>query len=224
MRKSLVACAVLAIVALAGCVDYPFGAPWRDVSHHNSSSLVEFLYPGGRTPPHDNSVPELHLPLRVGLAFLPPHDGSSVGPDAALRQELLERVRQHFKDRKFVSEIVLVPDYYLTTRRGFEGLEAMQRLYAVDLMALVSYDQVTHGDTNEWSLGYLTIVGMYVLKGNRYDVSTAGGPGGGRSGQPITRAARRRYGRARAAGPLWLRPPASYARRAATGSAPRPTR
>jgi rhombotail lipoprotein len=172
MRKSLVACAVLAIVALAGCVDYPFGAPWRDVSHHNSSSLVEFLYPGGRTPPHDNSVPELHLPLRVGLAFLPPYDGSSVGPDAALRQELLERVRQHFKDRKFVSEIVLVPDYYLTTRRGFEGLEAMQRLYAVDLMALVSYDQVTHGDTNEWSLGYLTIVGMYVLKGNRYDVST----------------------------------------------------
>ncbi len=29
-----------------------------------------------------------------------------------------------------------------------------------------------HGDTNEWSLGYLTIVGAYVLKGNRYDVST----------------------------------------------------
>jgi len=153
-------------------VDYPFGSPWRDVTHHYSSSLVEFLYPQGRVPPRENSVPELHVPLRVGLAFLPARDGSAVGPDAALRQELLERVRQHFKDRKFVSEIVLIPDYYLKTGRGFEGLEATQRLYAVDLMALVSYDQVTHGDTNEWSLGYLTIVGMYVLKGNRYDVST----------------------------------------------------
>jgi rhombotail lipoprotein len=81
-------------------------------------------------------------------------------------------VRQHFKDRKFVSEIVLIPDYYLTTQHGFEGLGATQRLYAVDLMALVSYDQVMHGDTNEWSLGYLTIAGMYVLKGNRYDVAT----------------------------------------------------
>jgi rhombotail lipoprotein len=39
-------------------------------------------------------------------------------------------------------------------------------------MALVSYDQVTHQDENYWSLGYLTIVGAYVLKGSRHDVST----------------------------------------------------
>ncbi len=48
----------------------------------------------------------------------------------------------------------------------------MQRLYSLDLMALVSYDQVTNTDANNWSLGYLTIVGAYVLKGNRYDLST----------------------------------------------------
>ena len=172
MRKALVACTVLVMAVLAGCVDYPFGSPWREVGHHNSSSLVEFLYPQGHMPPRENSVPELHVPLRVGLAFLPAHGDGAVGPDAATRQELLERVRQHFKDRKFVSEIVLIPDYYLTTQQGFEGLEATQRLYAVDLMALVSYDQVMHGDANEWSLGYLTIAGMYVLKGNRYDVAT----------------------------------------------------
>jgi rhombotail lipoprotein len=39
-------------------------------------------------------------------------------------------------------------------------------------MALVSYDQVAHEDDNNWSLGYLTIVGAYVLKGTRHDVST----------------------------------------------------
>ena len=82
------------------------------------------------------------------------------------------QVRQHFSERKFVSEIVIIPDYYLSAQRGFAGLEAVQRLYSVDVMALVSYDQVMHADVNNWSLGYLTIVGMYVLKGNRYDVST----------------------------------------------------
>ena len=71
-----------------------------------------------------------------------------------------------------LSEIVIIPDYYLAAQRGFAGLEAVQRLYSVDVMALVSYDQVMHAEQNNWSLGYLTIVGMYVLKGNRYDVST----------------------------------------------------
>jgi rhombotail lipoprotein len=39
-------------------------------------------------------------------------------------------------------------------------------------MALVSYDQVQHRDDNDWSLGYLTIVGAYVLKGSHHDVAT----------------------------------------------------
>jgi rhombotail lipoprotein len=85
---------------------------------------------------------------------------------------LLERIRQRFSSRRFVAEIVVIPDYYLRGHGGFEGLEGVQRLYGVDLMALVSYDQVVHTDENNWSLGYLTIVGAYVLKGSRHDVST----------------------------------------------------
>lgn len=143
------------------------GAPRE---HHSSSSLVDFLYPSGALPPAENSIPQLHVPLRVGLAFLPSPNGA--GPDAALREQLLERVRQHFSDRKFVSDIVIIPDYYLGTQRGYPGLEALQRLYALDVVALVSYDQVTHTQENNWSLGYITIVGAYVLKGDRYDVAT----------------------------------------------------
>jgi rhombotail lipoprotein len=67
---------------------------------------------------------------------------------------------------------VMIPDYYLRARGGYQGLEGIQRLYGVDVMALVSYDQVVHTDANSWSLGYLTIVGAYVLKGSRHDVST----------------------------------------------------
>ena len=172
MRALRVLSVAIVATILAGCaaLGAPFCAPYCAASRHSSSSLVEFLYPNGQMPPADNSIPELHVPLRVGLAFLPGRGG--VGPDAALREELLERIRRHFSDRKFVSEIVIIPDYYLAEQRGFAGLEAVQRLYSIDLMALVSYDQVTHEDENNWSLGYLTIVGAYVLKGSRYDIST----------------------------------------------------
>jgi len=172
MRAFRVLSAAIVVASLTGCaaLGASFCTPYCNASQHSSSSLVEFLYPNGQVPPAANSIPELHVPLRVGLAFLPGR--GAAGPDAAQREELLERIRRHFSDRKFVSEIVVIPDYYLTNQRGFAGLEAVQRLYSIDLMALVSYDQVMHEDENGWSLGYLTIVGAYVLKGNRYDVST----------------------------------------------------
>jgi len=138
-----------------------------------SSSLVSFLYPSGDEPPAENAIPQLKLPVRVGLAFLPTKAGpAAVGLEASRREALLERIRQRFADRKFVKDIVIVPDYYLASSRGFEGLQGVQRLYNVDVMALVSFDQVSYSDDNKWSLGYLTIVGAYVLKGTRHDVTT----------------------------------------------------
>ena len=172
MRSRFVLCISALALALSGCALLnPVCGPQCGASHRSSSSLVEFLYPNGAEPPRQNSIPELHVPLRVGLTFLPAQ-GAASGPDAAVKEQLLQRVRQHFSDRKFVSEIVVIPDYYVSSQRGFPGLAAVQRLYAVDVMALVSYDQVTHQDENGWSLGYLSIVGAYVLKGDRYDIST----------------------------------------------------
>ena len=167
-----VALASVAALMLSGCTAldalmFGHAAPRQS---HNSSSLVEFLYPNGATPPAENQIPELRVPLRVGLAFLPTQ--GEAGPTAAQREELLERIRQRFADRKFVTEIVTIPDYYLRDNRGFAGLQGVQRLYSIDIMALVSYDQVTNLDENDWSLGYLTIVGAYVLKGNHHDVAT----------------------------------------------------
>lgn len=163
----------LGVVALlSGCANL---GCWPHCGAHtrNSSSLVEFLYPHGEAPPAQNSIPQLRIPLRVGLAFLPSTEMSATGGlDAAHQAALLERIRQRFSSRPFVAEIVTIPDYYLHGHTGFDGLEGVQRLYGVDVMALVSYDQVVHSDENTWSLGYLTIVGAYVLKGSRHDVST----------------------------------------------------
>lgn len=162
---------VAAGLALTGCAQLGCW-PACGTHAHNSSSLVEYLYPNGEAMPQRNAIPQLRLPLRVGLAFLPSRQGGGDTLDAAHRQELLERIRARFSSRKFVADITVVPDYYLASRAGFEGLAGVQRLYGVDLMALVSYDQVVHADENSWSLGYWTIVGAYVLKGNRHDVAT----------------------------------------------------
>jgi rhombotail lipoprotein len=169
--RTVVLTSIVALL-LSGCtaLDAFMGGSHRPRQSHNSSSLVEFLYPNGSAPPAENQIPELRVPLRVGLAFLPTDTGA--GPTAVQRDALMERIRQRFADRKFVTEIVMIPDYYLRNSRGFEGLQGVQRLYTVDVMALVSYDQVEHLDENQWSLGYLTIVGAYVLKGNHHDVAT----------------------------------------------------
>ncbi|UCC14674.1 MAG: rhombotarget lipoprotein, partial [Gammaproteobacteria bacterium] len=44
-----------------------------------SSSLVDYLYPRGEIPPPpDDTVPQLNLPVRVGLAFVPGSGGQGL--------------------------------------------------------------------------------------------------------------------------------------------------
>jgi rhombotail lipoprotein len=175
MKMRLLASLAAFGVALSGCalINHASCAPGCESQTRNTSSLVNFLYPGGNSPPASNSIPELHVPLRVGLAFLPSQASyGSATLDAAQKEVLLERIRQRFSSRKFVSEIVIVPEYYLANARGFAGLDGVQRLYNVDVMALVSYDQVTHTDDNRLSLGYLTIVGAFVLRGSSQETAT----------------------------------------------------
>jgi rhombotail lipoprotein len=158
---------VLAAMVLAGCAGMFARTSQR---HHRSSSLVEFLY-AGQAPPARDAVPLLELPLTVGIAFLP--SAPRTGPlDEAEKNGVLERVRERFGSRAFVRDIVPIPDYYLAWQPGFDGLASLQRLYDLDLVALVSYDQVSRQEGNELSLAYLTIVGAYLLPGTSQDVST----------------------------------------------------
>jgi hypothetical protein len=76
----------VAALMLSGCavLDAWFGVRHRPARQsHNSSSLVEFLYPGGRVPPAQNQIPELRVPLRVRLAFLPSQNGAGPGASSA---------------------------------------------------------------------------------------------------------------------------------------------
>jgi rhombotail lipoprotein len=139
-----------------------------------SSSLVDYLYPDGEEPPKaEDSIPQLHVPLRVGLAFVPGNQGGdSPGLSEADKIALLEKVRSVFIEQDFIADIVVIPDTYLRSSRGFQGLEQVSRLYQMSVIALVSYDQVaTSSDTNAAFL-YWTIVGAYTIEGTKNEVRT----------------------------------------------------
>lgn len=138
-----------------------------------SSSLVDYLYPKGEIPPpQDQQIPRLVLPLRVGLAFVPAASSRADAPTEALKNQLLEQARKQFLDRKYIASIEVIPETYLRSTRGFEGMQQVARLYGADVMALVSYDQVTTTTDNKLALTYWTIVGAYVIKGTENQTQT----------------------------------------------------
>ncbi len=151
------------LLALSGC------AP--AIRTTASSSLVDYLYPKGDLPPaYEESVPNLPLPLNVGIAFVP--GTAQNAPSEARKTELLAKTQAAFKGRPYIRQIEVIPDVYMRSGNGFGTVDQVARLFNLDVIALVSYDQVENTDPNALSLSYLTIVGAYVVPGSRHEAST----------------------------------------------------
>jgi rhombotail lipoprotein len=140
------------------------------------SSLMDYLYPKQQHAPAPNPAgARLKLPLKLGIAFVP-GDNSSWRVQGLLapgqEKPLLDVVKQSFKDKPWVSEIKLIPRAYLRPAGGFENMDQVARMYGVDVMALVSVDQVQNTDPRWYSFTYLSIVGAYVLPGDANDTNT----------------------------------------------------
>lgn len=157
------------MTALAGCASF-FAGPTHRAGV--SSSVVDYLYPPGtKFETAQEGVPEVRLPARVGLMFVP----STREPDgltAADRQQLLAKVRDTFKAQPFIDRIEIIPDTYLRPRGGFDNLEQIARLQGLDIVALVSYDQVADTGETAASFLYWTIIGAYTVPATRNQVST----------------------------------------------------
>ena len=161
-RAVILGVGILAL--LAGCAH--LGRSRESVS----SSLVDFLYPRGQLPPaYEQTVPNLPLPLNVGIAFVPESRGALSEPK---KNELLIKTKAAFLDRPFIGQIVVVPDAYMRSGKGFATLDQIARLFSLDVIALVSYDQVANTDHTNLSVLYWTIVGAYTVPANRHEVRT----------------------------------------------------
>jgi len=156
-----------ALLAALACL------PPTVVSHR--SGLMDYLYPKNKTAPAPNpSGARLQLPLRVGIAFVPTPGGS--GQNALLpagsEKPLLDILKDTFKDKPWVKEIRVIPSTYLTPQGGFDNLDQVRSLYGVNVVALVSVDQIQYTNPKWYSIAYLSIVGAYVLPGDANDTRT----------------------------------------------------
>lgn len=164
--------AVLALafcVALAGCASVDKSSEQRQVA-----SVLKFLFPGAQQPPPpSDTVAVVQVPFRIGVAFVPDEADPAFRLSETDRLKLAGQVRDAFARYPFIREIEAVPSLYLEPGGGFANLDRIAALLRLDVIALVSYDQVQHAGASGWSFLYWTGIGAYVIEGDQYDVLTA---------------------------------------------------
>ena len=169
--SKVAAAAAIALLAV-GCAEFS-----HRQQRHRVNSLYKFLYPSGTEHVDKPTIPTLSLPLRVGVAFVPSDDENGRRAEdleftETHKAELLKKVSAEFKSYPFVKTIEIIPSAYLTPRGGFENLDQLKTMYNLDVMALLSYDQAQFTDQGLLSLTYWTIVGAYVIPGDKNDTRT----------------------------------------------------
>lgn len=167
---------LLLLSALGGCTTM--------TERQTTSSLVDFLYPAGQPRPLTEETANLKLPVKVGIVFVPSSRVSRSGgggwappgADAPLGMAdqigLLDDVAKHFRQYPFIKTVEVIPDNYLSPGGGFANLDALASMYDVDIVALVSYDQVQNTDEGMASLLYWTIVGAYTVPAEKNTTTT----------------------------------------------------
>lgn len=145
---------------------------------HHATSVVGYLYPQRSDHVETPAVPVLNLPLRIGVAFVPGEQSDcrpcADGPlPEADRIALMKRVADHFRaDSALVKAIEIIPSAYLSPKGSFTNLDQLRNMFGVDVIALISYDQIQFTDQGRTSLTYWTLVGAYLVEGEKNDTRT----------------------------------------------------
>ena len=175
LRRGGWVCLLAGSLLLAGC--------FATTTARNATSVVDYLYPN-KEPVVAPSLTELKLPVRVAIGFVPGGTSQSAAGRAPFRPSrgftlteakkisVMQEVANHFKKVSFVGNIEIIPSAYLTPRGSFANLDQVRTMYGVDVIVLVSYDQTQFTDEGMLSLAYWTIVGAYIVQGQRNDTHT----------------------------------------------------
>ena len=166
---------LIALLLLVGCA--------TPETVERRSSLASYL---GTKPASTGEAPagpaRLQLPLRLGIAFVPADAGQRSGSmnatapanlmNAAQEQELHKQVADLFGQKPWAMSFKIIPALYLAKGGGFEDLEQVARSFGVDVVALVSVDQVQFSSPRWYAWTYWTLVGAYMIKGDKNDTTT----------------------------------------------------
>lgn len=164
VRLTALLCMAAVLMSLTGCAGR--------VTRHNSSSAVQYLYPDQDRPLETAAIPRLSLPLRVGVAFVPESSGPSHRFTESEKARLLTEIASHFMAQPFVGSIEVLPSAYLTPRGSFANLDQIRTMHGVDVIVLVSYDQTQFTDEGLASITYWTLIGAYIVPGEKNDTHT----------------------------------------------------
>jgi len=176
---------VSATALMTGCIGGT-GSLYRS---RYASSVPDFLYPrgGSRITPKESRLP---TPLRVGIVFVPGRPAETAahtyfhgawrdpGRDyrhdlpEELRKELLEGIATEFRSHPSAKAVHVLPSACLTMNGGFANLDGVRRKYGVDVVALLSWDQVHEVRSGALSPTYWTFVGMLFVPGEKNVTST----------------------------------------------------
>lgn len=159
---------LLVFGTLAGCASLESSTKQRQVA-----SMLSFLYPGKDAPAVSTEVAVIQVPFRIGVAFVPDSGNAAFRLAETERLRLAGQVRDAFTNYPFIRSIEAVPSLYLEPGGGFDNLDRVAQLLRLDVIALVSYDQVQFAGANKLSFLYWTGIGAYLVEGDQYDVMTA---------------------------------------------------
>ena len=159
---------ILMVTLLSGCASLDESNKQRQVA-----SVLSYLYPGEEIAPEKtDKIAEIKVPFRIGVAFVPDTASPEFRLPESDRLKLADMVRDSFSSYPFVREIVTVPSVYLQSGGGFADLDRIAALLNLDVMVLVSFDQVQNAGATGWSFLYWTGIGAYIINGDKYDILT----------------------------------------------------
>ncbi len=154
------------------------------------SSAVDYLYPEKTDPVEAPAIPEMKIPMKVGIAFVPDARGQSRGSNfwqgfagnrgsneglgltENKKTDLMQQVTGYFRKYPYVGSIEVIPSAYLVSKGSFTNLDQIRTMYGVDAIVLLSYDQVQFTDEGAASFLYWTIIGAYLIPGEKNTTQT----------------------------------------------------
>ena len=175
MRSTVLALVSALLILAVGCA--------TPETVQRRSSLSAYLGAKAAPPAEPPAGPvRLQLPLRLGVAFVPDETGQRQGSmtgsasailmNTAQEQELHKQIADLFGQKPWAMSFKIIPSLYLAKGGGFEDLDQVARSFGVDVVALVSVDQLQFSSPRWYAWTYWTLVGAYMVKGDKNDTTT----------------------------------------------------
>jgi rhombotail lipoprotein len=146
-----------------------------------TGSLYSYLNTNTAVTVESPAAPQMPLPLKVGVAFVPAEYSSGAVGTTSIPGEMLtgddklslmQQIVGQLKPCSFVKSVEIVPTTFMAANGGFDNLDHIRNTFGVDAVLLLAYDQSQYSDEGAMALSYWTIVGAYFVKGERNETKT----------------------------------------------------